>query len=752
MLERVQAMQITDEDLHRDQQCRAGDADAQHARGHLRSRTAQHLPGAHARQHERTGQARGQQHMGEAVGERGVEDDPGPALDVEHAIHDLVPGGRLHPRVEHQDPERAHRGAEGDEEGREAVHPLADPPVTEEHDAEEARFQEEGGQHLVAQQWAGDVAGALHEARPVGAELEAHRHATDHAQREGQRKHLGPEPVRGQPARVLRAAPAPAEEHQQPAQRDGDRREQDVEGDVGRELRTCQEERVHRIDRVGFGCEARPESHSCDAHQVRRAGRTERHPRDGDDGLPRLGKTFLLRDGAGFGSHLIDIGRVVDVHRVDAPGQGQAARDAQVRRQAQHRRFGALARDAQTGVARTRVADDGARMHQRDGMAHGAAHGVRGTRAGRCARARHAHQLLVLWVGFHLGDQAAHHVDRLDRVAARGGFGGQHDGVGAVVDGRGHVGGLGTRGHRARHHRLEHLRGHDHRPPEPAAGAHDALLNAGHALGRQLDAQVAARHHHGIGALCDGLELFDRRRFLELGHDGRAAADQRPRLGHVFGPLHERQRDPVRTEVERQGQVAPVLCGQCADGQQHAGHVDALAIGQLAADHHAGIGEVRAAAFDDQPQLAIVEQQFGARRQGREDFRVRQADAARVTRRIAEFEPERLRFGQRDRALGERAHTQLRALQVGQDADRTADLTLELAQDREALTMRRRVAMAEVQAKDIDTSGEQPVDRVLVGTGRAEGGDDLGVAVTAHAGALTRFRHTGPTWPRAAAA
>ena len=179
-------------------------------------------------------------------------------------------------------------------------------------------------------------------------------------------------------------------------------------------------------------------------------------------------------------------------------------------------------------------------------------------------------------------------------------------------------------------------------------------------------------------------------------------------------------------------------------GSSSAGHVDALAIGQLAADHHAGIGEVRAAAFDDQPQLAIVEQQFGARRQGREDFRVRQADAARVTRRIAEFEPERLRFGQRDRALGERAHTQLRALQVGQDADRTADLTLELAQDREALTMRRRVAMAEVQAKDIDTSGEQPVDRVLVGTGRAEGGDDLGVAVTAHAGALTRFRHTGP--------
>jgi hypothetical protein len=82
--------------------------------------------------------------MREAVGERGVENHLGPVLDVEHTVYHFVPGGRLHPRVERQDPERAHGGAEGDEEGREGMDALAHAPVTEEHDAEEARSMNPG--------------------------------------------------------------------------------------------------------------------------------------------------------------------------------------------------------------------------------------------------------------------------------------------------------------------------------------------------------------------------------------------------------------------------------------------------------------------------------------------------------------------------------------------------------------------------------------------------------------------------------
>ena len=60
-------------------------------------------------------------------------------------------------------------------------------------------------------------------------------------------------------------------------------------------------------------------------------------------------------------------------------------------------------------------------------------------------------------------DDAGHHGDRFNRVLAHGRFAGEHDGVGAVVNGVGHVGDLGARGARVLDHRLEHLRGGDDR-------------------------------------------------------------------------------------------------------------------------------------------------------------------------------------------------------------------------------------------------------------------------------------------------
>ena len=64
----------------------------------------------------------------------------------------------------------------------------------------------------------------------------------------------------------------------------------------------------------------------------------------------------------------------------------------------------------------------------------------------------------------------------------------------------------------------------------------------------------------------------------------------------VFGPLHERQRDPVDAELEPEVEVGAVLRGQRRDRQQHRRHVDALALGQHAAGDDAGLGEIGAAA------------------------------------------------------------------------------------------------------------------------------------------------------------
>jgi hypothetical protein len=115
----------------------------------------------------------------------------------------------------------------------------------EQHDAEEDRFEKEGRQHLVGEQGPGDVADAFHEARPVGAELETHGDAGDHAHGERERKHLHPEEIGVHVGLVAGPVEAQAEPQQQPAQCDGDGREQDVKRDVGGELDTGQQKGVH---------------------------------------------------------------------------------------------------------------------------------------------------------------------------------------------------------------------------------------------------------------------------------------------------------------------------------------------------------------------------------------------------------------------------------------------------------------------------------------------------------------------------
>ena len=229
-------------------------------------------------------------------------------------------------------------------------------------------------------------------------------------------------------------------------------------------------------------------------------------------------------------------------------------------------------------------------------------------------------QLAVLRIGLGALDDAAHHRDRGLRMLAGGGFGRQHDGVRAVVDGGGHVGGLGARGHGALDHGFQHLRGDDHRLAGAAAAAHGALLDRGHLFGRQFHAQVAARHHQRVGLGDDLVQPLDRRGLLQLGDDAGAVADPFAGLDDVLGPLHEATARSSR-------RPAPAPCpGRAGPGrergdrQHHARHVDALAFGQPSAHQHPGIRAGRVAGVDAQAQAAVVQQQLGAGRQRGEDL------------------------------------------------------------------------------------------------------------------------------------
>ena len=204
----------------------------------------------------------------------------------------------------------------------------------------------------------------------------------------------------------------------------------------------------------------------------------------------------------------------------------------------------------------------------------------------------------------------------------------QHDGVGAFVDGGGDVGDFGAGRHRRLDHRFQHLGRDHHRLAGAARHARHLLLQARHALQRQFDAEIAARHHQRVGGLDDVGEAVDRLRLLDLGHHRGAAADHLLGFEHVVGALHEGQRDPVDAGDQRRLEVGAVLRRHRRDRQVGVGQADALAVGHLAADHDARHRVLFEVSSRDQPHLAVVEQQRMARPQRRQDLRMREMDAA----------------------------------------------------------------------------------------------------------------------------
>ena len=145
----------------------------------------------------------------------------------------------------------------------------------------------------------------------------------------------------------------------------------------------------------------------------------------------------------------------------------------------------------------------------------------------------------------------------------------------------------------------------------------------------------------------------------------------------VLRALHERERDPVRAELERIVQVDPVLRGEGREGQHGADHAHALAVGEGPTHDHARPGLARAGREHLKPDLSVVQQKLHAGRECLEDLRMGHADALRSPRSAVQIEAELGIRGKRHSALRKGAETQLRALQVREDSDGPPDVPLD---------------------------------------------------------------------------
>jgi hypothetical protein len=137
-------------------------------------------------------------------------------------------------------------------------------------------------------------------------------------------------------------------------------------------------------------------------------------------------------------------------------------------------------------------------------------------------------------VAFGFDDDARHDGNGFAGILAAGGFGGEHDGVGAVENGVGDVAGFGARGARVFDHRLEHLRGGDDGLAPGGGAADDVLLNDGNFFRRHLDAEIAAGDHDSVGGFENFFEMIDGLRLFEFRDDGDIAAVRgNDLLGHL---------------------------------------------------------------------------------------------------------------------------------------------------------------------------------------------------------------------------
>ncbi len=115
---------------------------------------------------------------------------------------------------------------------------FADAVHAEQHHAEEARFEEERGQNLVAEQRPDDRPGFVGEDRPVGAELVGHDDARDDAHGEGDRKDAQPIAEDIEIDGFAGRKPQPFEHGEVARKADGEGGEQEVPDDDEGELET----------------------------------------------------------------------------------------------------------------------------------------------------------------------------------------------------------------------------------------------------------------------------------------------------------------------------------------------------------------------------------------------------------------------------------------------------------------------------------------------------------------------------------
>ena len=334
--------------------------------------------------------------------------------------------------------------------------------------------------------------------------------------------------------------------------------------------------------------------------------------------------------------------------------------------------------------------------------------------------------LRVVGIAFcALGDpgHGPHHIDGIgsDRGLAR-----QHQCIRAIEHGVGDVTDFGAGRRRGRDHALHHLRRGDDRHSGADAGPHNAFLHVRHVFEGALDPQIPPCNHHRVGDRDDLVEVLDRRQRFDLGHQADPArSDRGAHLVEIVGAANERHREEVHAfcghgigqyEVFRSGRLDAQPLGR----EVHAG--TSLSVPTAA---HLALGAAGRHTVDPQCDRAITDDDPVADVEVAQQRVVVDADhdvGARVG--IGHHRDQRP-CSQLDPGGGERGRTHLGTRKVGEHGDDGSGPGSSLADGAEPGDVLVEMAVAEIEAHDIDPCEEHRIEDLGRVTGGAQRGHDL---------------------------
>lgn len=313
-------------------------------------------------------------------------------------------------------------------------------------------------------------------------------------------------------------------------------------------------------------------------------------------------------------------------------------------------------------------------------------------------------------------DDAGHGADGFDGVFADAGFAGEHDGVGAVDDGVGDVGGFCAGGAGVVDHRVEHLGGDDDGFGVALGEFDGALLDDGDLFEGHFDAEVAAGDHDAVEGGDDVVDVVDGLGLFDLGDDGEASAffvHDAVDVFDVAAAADEGEGDDVGAGAQRPAEVVDVFFGEGGDGDGDAGEVEALVVGDHAAFDDGGVDAGAVDVGDFEGDAAVVDEDaFAGGDVGGEAF-VGGAAGVAVAVVVFDGDGELVSAFKEYGSFAEAGEADLRALKVCEDSDAAAGFVGGLAYVLVALFVFGVAAVAEVEAGDVHSGFDQGFDLVV---------------------------------------